>query len=79
MATKSSRRSPQLAANGTGMPPQFDSDGTQRKTPMTQALNLVAFVLAQVRVAHVHLHLPVKLRRLPHLRLFSWSGVALQY
>ena len=43
-----------------------------------QVLNPVAFVLAQVRIAHVQCHLVVKLRRLPRLRLFTTSGGALQ-
>ena len=48
------------------------------KTAAMQVLNLVAFVLAQVRVAHVQFHLAVKLCRLPRLRLFTSSGDALQ-
>ena len=45
---------------------------------MVQVLNLVAFVLVQVRVAHVQFHLAVKLRRLLHLGHFTASGAALQ-
>jgi hypothetical protein len=48
------------------------------ETAATQVLNLVAFVLAQVRVAHVQFHLAVKLCRLPRLRLFPTSDDALQ-
>jgi hypothetical protein len=43
-----------------------------------QMLNLVAFVLAQVRVAHVQFHLAVKLYRLPSLRRSIALGGALQ-
>lgn len=38
------------------------------ETTGSQMLNLVAFVLAQVRVAHALLHLAVKPHRLPRLR-----------
>jgi hypothetical protein len=41
-------------------------------------LNLIAFVLAQVCVAHVQFHLAVKLYRLPHLRRSTAWGGALQ-
>lgn len=43
-----------------------------------QRPNLIAFVLAQVRVADVQFHLAVKLRRLLRPRLFTSSGDALQ-
>ena len=45
---------------------------------MMKMLNLVAFVLAQVRVAHVRFHLPVKLHRLSRLSLFLALTGALQ-
>jgi len=43
-----------------------------------KVLNLVAFVLVQVRVAHVQFHLTVKLRRLPHVGFIASSGGALR-
>lgn len=49
---------PQLAADRAGRALQLGSNGGQRKTAPAQALDLVAFVLAQVRVAHMQLHLP---------------------
>jgi NADPH:quinone reductase-like Zn-dependent oxidoreductase len=50
----------------------------KRPTAFPQPPNLVTFLLAQVRAAHVQLHLPVKLRRLPYLGRFVGSGVAFQ-
>jgi hypothetical protein len=43
-----------------------------------QVLNLIAFALAQVCVAHVQFHLAVKRRTLPHLRRSTAWGDALQ-
>ena len=66
------------------VPPQratalpIDRDVFKRPATFAQPTNLVTFLLAQMRVAHVQLHLPVKWRRLPHLRRFVGSGVALQ-
>jgi hypothetical protein len=50
----------------------------ERTICLLQPLNLVAFALAQVHVAHVQFHLAVKLRRLPHLRHLNVEGAALQ-
>ena len=57
---------------------QLRADFAGRKTTPMQVLNLIAFVLAQVCVAHVQFHLAVKLCRLPHLRRSSDWGGALQ-
>ena len=54
------------------------ADLSQRPSALAQPLNLIACLSAQVRVAHVQFHLAVKLYRLPRLRLFTSSGVALQ-
>lgn len=69
---------PQLAAARAGRAVQICGDRCQRPAALPQPSNLVTFLLAQMRVAHVQLHLPVKERRLPHLRCFVGLGVALQ-
>lgn len=58
----------QLPAGGRG--PALDLAGNLlgAETTGLQLLNLVAFVLAKVRVDHALLHLTVKPRRLPRLR-----------
>ena len=68
----------QLATDRAGIAIDLLGDRTNRKSAFSKVLNLVAFVLAQVRVAHVQFHLAVKLCRLPRLRLFTSSGDALQ-
>jgi hypothetical protein len=67
-----------LAADRAGLSLHLLADLMSGPIAAMQRLNLVAFVLAQVRVAHVQFHLAVKLRRLPRLRLFTSSGDALQ-
>lgn len=47
------------------------ADRAKRKTTVVKVMDLVAFVLAQVRVAYVQFHLAMKLRRLPRLRHVS--------
>jgi hypothetical protein len=68
----------QLTADRARRAFQVVTDRRRGETAAVQALNLVAFVLAQVRVVHVQFHLVVKLCRLPRLRLFTSSGDALQ-
>ncbi|WP_237071765.1 hypothetical protein, partial [Mizugakiibacter sediminis] len=51
------------------------ADEVRRQPAAMQPLDLVAFVLAQVRVAHVQFHLAVKLRRLPRLGRFCGAVV----
>ena len=51
----------QLATQRAGCSRDSFADGAGRKVIVMKVLNLVAFVLAQVRLAHVRFHLPVKL------------------
>jgi hypothetical protein len=67
-----------LAADRRRRTFQLRADFASRKTAPMQVLNLIAFVLAQVCVAHVQFHLAVKRRRLPHLRRSTALGGALQ-
>lgn len=68
----------QLTTDRAGRAPQTSSDPMTGNASPIQSLNLVTFCLAQVRIAHVQLHLPVKLCRLPHLNHFTALGVALR-
>ena len=69
------RIAPKLAADRCRGTLHLSTDFTGRETAIMKVLNLVAFVLAQVRVAHVQFHLAVKLCRLPRLsRSTAWSG-----
>ncbi len=68
----------QLATDRAASAIDLPGDREDRKSTLAKVLNRVAFVLAQVRVAHVQFHLAVKLCRLPRLRLFTSSGDALQ-
>lgn len=54
------------------------ADLAGRKAAPMEMLNLIAFVWAQMCVAHVQFHLVVKLCRLPHLRRSTALGGALQ-
>jgi hypothetical protein len=72
------RIAPQLATDGAVGSAHFTGDLPEWETCLLQPLNLVAFVLAQVCVAHVQFHLAVKPRRLPHLRHLNGEGAALQ-
>ena len=69
---------PQLTADRAVGSTHLPGGLAERRTCLLQPLNLVAFTLAQVCVAHVQFHLAVKLRRLPHLRHFNVEGAALQ-
>jgi hypothetical protein len=69
---------PQLATDGRRRALQLGADLAGRKPTAAKMLNLVAFVLAQVRVAHVQFHLAVKLYRLARLRRSTAWGGALQ-
>lgn len=68
----------QLATDRAGIAIDLLGDRANRKYAFAKVLNLVAFVRAQVRVAHVQFHLAVKICRLPRLRLFRSSGGGLQ-
>ena len=69
---------PKFAADRARRALHLRTDLAGRETAVVKVLNLVAFVLAQVRVAHVQFHLAVKLCRLPRLRRSIASGGALQ-
>jgi hypothetical protein len=69
---------PKLAAYRGRRALHLRTDLAGREAAVVKVLNLVAFVLAQVRVAHVQFHLAVKLCRLPRLSRFTASGGALQ-
>ena len=60
------------------MAPGLPRDLASRESASMTVLDPVAFVLAQVRVAHVQFHLAAKLRRLPRLSFLTASGGALQ-
>jgi hypothetical protein len=67
-----------LAADRSGRALQMRTDLAGRETAIVKVPNLIAFVLAQVRVAHVHFHLAVKPCRVTRLRRFIASSGALQ-
>jgi hypothetical protein len=69
---------PKIAADRCRRTPYLPTDLAGRKAPSVKVLNLVAFVLAQVCVAHVQFHLAVKLCGLPRLRRSTVEGIALQ-
>ena len=75
---RAARIASKLTADRRRRAAQLRTDRTGGKTTPVQVLNLIAFVLAQVCVVDVQFHLPVKLCRLPHLRLFTHLGGALQ-
>lgn len=72
------RVTPKLAANRCRRTLHLRTDLAGREAAAVKVLNLVAFVLAQVCVAHVQFHLPVKLYRLPRLSRSTVWGGALQ-
>ncbi len=67
-----------LAADRRRRASQLRADLAGRKTAAMQMLNLIAFDLGQVCIAHVQFHLPVKLHTLPRPRRSTALGGALQ-
>ena len=67
-----------LSTDRAGITRHLLADLPQRPSPIVQTLDLIACLLAQVRVVHVQFHLAVKLCWLTQLRLFTSAVVALQ-
>jgi hypothetical protein len=64
-----------LAADGRGRTLHLRTGLAGGKAAAVEVPYLLAFVLAQMCLAHVQFHLPVKLRGLPRLgRSTAWRG-----